>query len=173
MASWFGCISMWWVLLLLNRKAGENVTTTTPSSPNPALGGRRQQRMYRNISYLVSKWNLQWKLLFFTENLFGFHRGVIKPTGNPRVSAHRATLTLAASRKTLSLICRTLLRITARATPAIQLMPIRATAFPNTQPRCHESPRVLFLSLATKGQTLWSLKSVILISIFSLLPQNK
>lgn len=148
---------MWWVLPLLNGRAGEDGTTTTPPSPNQALGRMRRQRMDRNISYFVSKWNLQWKLLFFTENLFGFHRGAIKPTGNPRVSAHCApacsatTLTLAASRKTLSLICRTLLRITARATPAIQLMPIRATAFPNTQPRCHESPRVLFLSRSGFG----------------------
>lgn len=69
-------------------------------------------------------------------------------TGNHRVSARfeklpvmsstimseataysASTLTLAASRKTLSLICRTLLRITARATPTIKLLPIRATSF--------------------------------------------
>lgn len=51
-----------------------------------------------------------------------------KPKANPRVSARLRSahaLTLAASRKTLSLICRTLLRMTARATPTTKRSPIR------------------------------------------------
>lgn len=113
------------------------------------------------FGFWTKKLNLQWKLILFTilcdQNPSFFPLGRDKTnrnqTGNNRVWARfeklptmsstimseataysASTLTLAASRKTLSLICRTLLRITARATPTIKLLPIRATSFYNMQP---------------------------------------